>query len=213
MRATALSVSAFSCVADRRTEIATPSPMYVAPGDATGGSRTALPHLTRRQLEVLGLLCEGLPNKLICRALDISAGTVKAHISSILRELGVGSRLQAVVEARRRGLLGANGEGPRQLHSAGQARPAAPSLSALGHARRRTDPATGGRENNAKRRHAPVTDFAEYGKRSRSGEAEADAIVLFVALDTCKEQMLGIAVREELVVSYPGKPCDRNVHH
>ena len=120
MRATALSASAFPCVADRSTEIVTPSRIYMASGDATGGSRTALPYLTRRQLEVLALLCEGLPNKLICRELDISAGTVKAHISSILRELGVGSRLQAVVEARRRALLGATGEGPRQPHPAGQ---------------------------------------------------------------------------------------------
>src|SRR5215213_6157223 len=62
-------------------------------------------HLTPRQLEVLALLCEGLPNKLICRRLNISPGTVKAHISSILRELGVASRLQAVVAARRRGLV------------------------------------------------------------------------------------------------------------
>lgn len=62
-------------------------------------------HLTRRQLEVLALLCEGLPNKLICRRLDIAPGTAKAHISSILRELGVASRLQAVVAARRYGLL------------------------------------------------------------------------------------------------------------
>jgi DNA-binding NarL/FixJ family response regulator len=56
-------------------------------------------HLTPRQLQILALLCEGLPNKLICRRLNISGGTVKAHISSILRELGVTSRLQAVVEA------------------------------------------------------------------------------------------------------------------
>ncbi len=65
--------------------------------------------LTPRQIEVLALLCEGLPNKLICRRLNISPGTVKAHISSILRELGVASRLQAVVAARRRGLV----EAPR----------------------------------------------------------------------------------------------------
>jgi DNA-binding NarL/FixJ family response regulator len=63
-------------------------------------------HLTPRQLEVLALLCEGLPNKLICRRLNISTGTVKVHISGILRELGVTSRLQAVVAARRYGLLG-----------------------------------------------------------------------------------------------------------
>jgi DNA-binding NarL/FixJ family response regulator len=57
-------------------------------------------HLTPRQLEVLELLCEGLPNKLICRRLNIASGTVKAHISCILRELSVGSRLQAVIVAR-----------------------------------------------------------------------------------------------------------------
>ena len=62
-------------------------------------------HLTPRQREVLVLLSEGLPNKLICRQLNISAGTVKVHISCILRELGVTSRLQAVVWARRHGLL------------------------------------------------------------------------------------------------------------
>ena len=62
-------------------------------------------HLTPRQRDVLALLCEGLPNKLICRRLNISSGTVKVHISSILRELGVSSRLQAVVTARASGLL------------------------------------------------------------------------------------------------------------
>lgn len=63
-------------------------------------------HLTPRQLEVLYLLCEGLPNKLICRRLNISAGTVKVHIGCILRELGVASRLQAVVFAHGSGLVG-----------------------------------------------------------------------------------------------------------
>jgi DNA-binding NarL/FixJ family response regulator len=73
------------------------------------------PHLTERQLEVLSLLCEGLPNKLICRRLNIAAGTVKVHISSILRELGATSRLQAVVMAQRMGFLKGNGaSGPSQ---------------------------------------------------------------------------------------------------
>lgn len=67
-------------------------------------------HLTPRQRDVLALLCEGLPNKLICRRLNISPGTVKAHISSILRELGVSSRLQAVVTARERSVLDAEHE-------------------------------------------------------------------------------------------------------
>jgi DNA-binding NarL/FixJ family response regulator len=61
--------------------------------------------LTPRELEVLSLLCEGLPNKLISRRLEISAATVKCHISRILTELGVSSRLQAVVAASRSGLL------------------------------------------------------------------------------------------------------------
>ena len=60
---------------------------------------------TPRQLDVLKLLCEGLPNKVISARLDISAGTVKIHISHILRKLGVTSRLQAVIAARRLGLL------------------------------------------------------------------------------------------------------------
>ena len=65
--------------------------------------RTAPPaRLTPRQMEVLALLCEGLPNKLICRALNIAAGTVKVHISGIFRELGVTSRLQAVVVSQAR---------------------------------------------------------------------------------------------------------------
>jgi DNA-binding NarL/FixJ family response regulator len=105
----------------------------MASRDAEGGSRTALPHLTRRQLEVLALLCEGLPNKLICRKLDISAGTVKAHISSILRELGVGSRLQAVVEARRRDLLGANGDGPEQPRPEGRDQVGGPISISFAH--------------------------------------------------------------------------------
>ena len=62
--------------------------------------------LTPRQLEVLALLCEGLPNKLICRQLNIATGTVKVHMTCILRELGVASRLQAVVVAQRLGLAG-----------------------------------------------------------------------------------------------------------
>ena len=62
-------------------------------------------HLTPRQLEVLSLLCEGLPNKLISRQLNISGATVKVHVGCILRELGVSSRLQAVVAAPRLGLV------------------------------------------------------------------------------------------------------------
>jgi DNA-binding NarL/FixJ family response regulator len=73
-------------------------------------------HLTHRELEVLALLCEGMPNKIIARELDISTSTVKVHIGQILSELGVTSRLQAVVEANRRGLLAESSNTPLQLN-------------------------------------------------------------------------------------------------
>ncbi len=66
---------------------------------------TARPeHLTPRQLDVLALLCEGLPNKLIGRRLNISSATVKIHVANILRALNVASRLQAVIAARSLGV-------------------------------------------------------------------------------------------------------------
>ena len=62
-------------------------------------------HLTRREREVLALLAEGLSNKLICRRLGIAPSTVKIHVARILAELGVATRLQAVLAAQRCGLL------------------------------------------------------------------------------------------------------------
>ena len=58
--------------------------------------------LTQRQAEVLQLLAQGKPNKLICRDLRLSEGTVKVHVSAILRALNVHSRSQAIVELSRR---------------------------------------------------------------------------------------------------------------
>jgi DNA-binding NarL/FixJ family response regulator len=59
--------------------------------------------LTRRQLEVLGLVCQGLSNQQIAQQLNTVEATAKAHVSAILRELGVGSRTQAVLMAHRLG--------------------------------------------------------------------------------------------------------------
>jgi len=56
--------------------------------------------LTPRQLAVLSLLEQGMSNKAIARELDIGEITVKAHVSAILRKLGVDNRVQAVVAAR-----------------------------------------------------------------------------------------------------------------
>ncbi|WP_426990697.1 response regulator [Cupriavidus sp. 30B13] len=60
--------------------------------------------LSRRQWEVLRLVLQGKPNKLVCRELDLSASTVKTHLSEIYRRLGVRSRTQAMVEVARRGI-------------------------------------------------------------------------------------------------------------
>ena len=60
--------------------------------------------LTQRQADVLELLAQGKPNKLICRDLQLSEGTVKVHVSAILKALNVHSRSQAIVELSRRGV-------------------------------------------------------------------------------------------------------------
>jgi DNA-binding NarL/FixJ family response regulator len=75
--------------------------------------------LTAREGEVLALLCRGMPNKLIQRHLGISFGTVKCHVRNILSKLGVATRVQAVIETHRRGLLQPSpqafeGEGARE---------------------------------------------------------------------------------------------------
>jgi DNA-binding NarL/FixJ family response regulator len=57
--------------------------------------------LTPQQFRVLGLLCAGLLNKQIAYDLDVSAATVKAHVTAILRKLGVTTRTQAVLAAGR----------------------------------------------------------------------------------------------------------------
>lgn len=61
--------------------------------------------LTERQLEVLALIVQGKPNKLICRELGLAEGTVKIHVSAILKALKVTSRTQAVIAATRLGLI------------------------------------------------------------------------------------------------------------
>ena len=62
-------------------------------------------HLTPRQCEVLGLLCQGLSNKLIARQLVLSENTVRGHVQSILAFLQVSSRSEAAFTARQRGLV------------------------------------------------------------------------------------------------------------
>ena len=61
--------------------------------------------LTPRQADVLHLVLQGKPIKLICRDLGLAEGTVKAHVSAVLRALNVTTRTQAIVVASRLGLL------------------------------------------------------------------------------------------------------------
>ncbi len=75
-----------------------PSEVIAAMRDARSGSKD---DLTLRQRRVLELLSSGMSNKSIARALGISEITVKAHVSAILRKLGVANRVQAGLEGRR----------------------------------------------------------------------------------------------------------------
>ncbi|WP_018412239.1 response regulator [Methyloversatilis thermotolerans] len=66
--------------------------------------------LTERQAEVLTLMVQGKPNKEICRELNLAEGTVKVHITAILKALGASNRTQAVLAVSRIGLkLGTTG--------------------------------------------------------------------------------------------------------
>lgn len=59
---------------------------------------------SKREREVLGLVAEGLPNKLIARRLEISEKTVKAHRTSIFQRIGITDRTQAALWAQRHGV-------------------------------------------------------------------------------------------------------------
>lgn len=61
--------------------------------------------LTPRQLDVLRLMGQGKPNKIIARELDLSEGTVKLHVTAILKALNVINRTGAVISARNLGLI------------------------------------------------------------------------------------------------------------
>ncbi len=68
----------------------------------------ALADLTPRETEILSHIAEGKSNKVIARELNISDGTVKLHVKSILRKLGMHSRVEAAVMAVEQGLSGKN---------------------------------------------------------------------------------------------------------
>jgi PAS domain S-box-containing protein len=74
-------------------------------GSVEDGGKPPDTSLTPRQLEVLELLADGVPAKVIAQRLGIAQVTVRNHIQAILTELRCHSQLEAVAEARRRHLL------------------------------------------------------------------------------------------------------------
>ncbi len=80
------------------------NPTYPAALDQNGNPDTSF--LTPRQREVLYLLGQGKSNKEIARVLELAEGTVKLHVTAILKALGVNNRTRAVVAAAQLGLTG-----------------------------------------------------------------------------------------------------------
>jgi DNA-binding NarL/FixJ family response regulator len=137
--ATSIGASLYACAGQDRAagQRCSPRARELARDDTVVPAREepGAPRFTPRQLEVLALLCEGLPNKRICTRLNIATGTVKVHISSILRELGVASRLEAVIAARRYGLLedtASGGTAPRSVATSGELPTSAAGRQAFG---------------------------------------------------------------------------------
>ena len=70
----------------------------------SNGRQAVLSGLTPRQMDVLRCVIQGKSNKIIARELDVSEGTVKAHLSSVLRALDARNRTEAVYAAAKLGL-------------------------------------------------------------------------------------------------------------
>jgi DNA-binding NarL/FixJ family response regulator len=78
------------------------TPAAAAPAPDASRSIDGLRNLlTERQIDVMRLLSQGKPNKLIARDLGISEGTVKIHLAAIFRALNVRNRVEAVVASRK----------------------------------------------------------------------------------------------------------------
>jgi DNA-binding NarL/FixJ family response regulator len=78
-----------------------PEPVHAPSADAGRSIDGLRSLLTERQIDVMRLLSQGKPNKLIARDLGISEGTVKIHLAAIFRALNVRNRVEAVVASRK----------------------------------------------------------------------------------------------------------------
>ena len=88
-----------------RGEIYLPDALFIPDAQSAAVKGDEAAAFTPRQLEILPLLAEGMPNKRIADALDVTEGTVKQHLKDLFRRLNARNRTQAVKEARRLGLL------------------------------------------------------------------------------------------------------------
>jgi DNA-binding NarL/FixJ family response regulator len=79
--------------------------------------------LTRREVEVLRLIMQGLPDKAIARLLERSFETARSHVKAILMKLDASSRVEAVAIARRRGLLSEKSMAPSDSGQTGAGSP------------------------------------------------------------------------------------------
>ncbi|MBN9220473.1 MAG: response regulator transcription factor [Mesorhizobium sp.] len=75
------------------------------PLEEEADEHVAHPALSPREAEVLALLAEGAPNKVIARRLNISVHTAKFHVAAILIKLGAANRTDAIAIAMRQGLV------------------------------------------------------------------------------------------------------------
>jgi DNA-binding NarL/FixJ family response regulator len=85
-------------------EVYVPDGLFM-PASQTAGAAGEDDALTSRQLQILPLLADGMPNKQIADALGVTEGTIKQHLKELFRRLNARNRTQAVQEARRLGLL------------------------------------------------------------------------------------------------------------
>jgi DNA-binding CsgD family transcriptional regulator len=97
--------------------------------DSVQSRERASEALTVRERDVLSMISQGLSNKRVARALEISPETVKSHVKSIFLKLAVGTRAEAVFRAGSVGLLPGSEPAPREntVASSGADRFASPA--------------------------------------------------------------------------------------